>query len=53
MVYNRGTQDDFNRLANSLNDQTWSWNSLLPYMKKVITSRHFISTSFYMYYLVD
>ncbi|KAJ6453769.1 alcohol oxidase [Mycena sanguinolenta] len=35
MVYTRGSVDDFNRWATVTGDQGWSWNSLLPYFKKV------------------
>ncbi|KAJ7282855.1 alcohol oxidase [Mycena rebaudengoi] len=34
MVYTRGTKDDFNRFASVSGDEGWSWNSLIPYMRK-------------------
>ncbi|KAH6912186.1 pyranose dehydrogenase [Coprinopsis sp. MPI-PUGE-AT-0042] len=35
MVWLRGSQDDYDRWAKVSGDQGWSWNGLLPYMKKV------------------
>ncbi|KAJ7272415.1 alcohol oxidase [Mycena rebaudengoi] len=34
MAYTRGSKEDFDRIAKVSGDQGWSWNSLLPYMKK-------------------
>ncbi|KAF7315922.1 phosphoribosylaminoimidazole carboxylase [Mycena indigotica] len=34
MAYTRGSKEDFDRFANLVNDQRWSWNSLVPYWKK-------------------
>ncbi|KAJ7936736.1 glucose-methanol-choline oxidoreductase, partial [Mycena leptocephala] len=38
MVCTRGSKEDFDRIAKVSEDQGWSWNSLLPYMKKVRAS---------------
>jgi choline dehydrogenase-like flavoprotein len=38
MAYTRGSKEDFDRIAKVSGDQGWSWNSLLPYMKKVRVS---------------
>ncbi|KAI0033001.1 alcohol oxidase [Vararia minispora EC-137] len=35
MVWTRGSQDDFDRIAKVTGDWGWSWNALLPYMTKV------------------
>ncbi|KAI0684565.1 alcohol oxidase [Cytidiella melzeri] len=35
MSYSRGSKDDWNRWANVTDDQSWSWNSILPYAKKI------------------
>jgi choline dehydrogenase-like flavoprotein len=35
MAFTRGSQDDWNRFAKVTGDQGWSWNSILPYAKKV------------------
>jgi choline dehydrogenase-like flavoprotein len=37
MVYTRGSREDFDRLARIADDERWSWDSLVPYMKKVCT----------------
>ncbi|KAJ7882855.1 aryl-alcohol-oxidase from pleurotus Eryingii [Mycena leptocephala] len=34
MVYTRGSREDFDRLAGIADDGRWSWDSLVPYMKK-------------------
>ncbi|KAJ7866250.1 aryl-alcohol oxidase [Mycena olivaceomarginata] len=34
MVYTRGSKEDFNRWAAVTEDDGWSWDNLLPYMKK-------------------
>ncbi|KAJ6559888.1 hypothetical protein B0H19DRAFT_1069608 [Mycena capillaripes] len=34
MVYTRGSKEDFDRWANITGDDGWSWNNLLPYIKK-------------------
>ncbi|KAJ7680727.1 aryl-alcohol oxidase [Mycena polygramma] len=34
MVYTRGSKDDFDRWATVTGDEGWSWDNLLPYMKK-------------------
>ncbi|KAF8896765.1 GMC oxidoreductase-domain-containing protein [Gymnopilus junonius] len=34
LVYSRGSRDDFNRLAAVAGDPGWSWDSILPFMKK-------------------
>ncbi|KAJ7121675.1 aryl-alcohol-oxidase from pleurotus Eryingii [Mycena epipterygia] len=34
MAYYRGSEEDFNRFAAVTGDQGWSWNSLIPYMRK-------------------
>lgn len=36
MAYYRGSEEDFNRFAAVTGDQGWSWNSLIPYMRKVL-----------------
>ena len=35
MVFNRGSKDDYDRIANVTGDSGWSWNSLQTYFKKV------------------
>ncbi|KAI0085566.1 aryl-alcohol-oxidase from pleurotus Eryingii [Irpex rosettiformis] len=35
MAYCRGSKDDWNRFAKVTGDQGWSWNSILPYAKKM------------------
>lgn len=37
MAYSRGSRDDFNRWAKTTSDERWSWESLFPFMLKVIT----------------
>ncbi|KAH9477827.1 Pyranose dehydrogenase 3 [Psilocybe cubensis] len=34
MFYTRGSQDDYDRWAKVTGDSGWSWNSLLPYIRK-------------------
>ncbi|KAJ7217681.1 alcohol oxidase, partial [Mycena pura] len=34
MVYTRGSKEDFDRFARVADDERWSWNNLLPYMRK-------------------
>ncbi|KAJ7049723.1 aryl-alcohol-oxidase from pleurotus Eryingii [Mycena amicta] len=34
MAYTRGSKEDFDRVANDVDDQRWSWDALLPYWKK-------------------
>ncbi|KAK7014390.1 pyranose dehydrogenase 1 [Favolaschia claudopus] len=34
MIYTRGARDDFDRFARVTGDNSWSWNNLVPYMKK-------------------
>ncbi|KAF7362799.1 Choline dehydrogenase, mitochondrial [Mycena venus] len=34
MVYTRGSKEDFNRWADITGDDGWSWDSLVPYMRK-------------------
>ncbi|KAJ6498230.1 alcohol oxidase [Mycena vulgaris] len=34
MVYTRGSKDDYDRFARVSRDQGWSWNHLIPYMRK-------------------
>ncbi|KAJ7639911.1 alcohol oxidase [Mycena rosella] len=34
MGYTRGSKEDYDRFATVTGDQGWSWNSLIPYMKK-------------------
>ncbi|KAJ7680733.1 aryl-alcohol oxidase [Mycena polygramma] len=34
MVYTRGSKDDFDRWAAVTGDDGWSWDNLIPYMKK-------------------
>ncbi|TDL28939.1 aryl-alcohol-oxidase from pleurotus Eryingii [Rickenella mellea] len=33
-LYTRGSSDDFDRFAKVTGDKGWSWNSLIPYIKK-------------------
>lgn len=33
-IWTRGSVDDYNRYANVTGDPGWSWNEILPYMKK-------------------
>ncbi|KAJ7199147.1 pyranose dehydrogenase [Mycena pura] len=35
MVYDRGTRDEYDKLANITGDDGWSWNNLLPYFIKM------------------
>ncbi|CAK5271523.1 unnamed protein product [Mycena citricolor] len=35
MVYTRGSAEDFDRFATVTGDQGWSWDKLVPYMRKV------------------
>ncbi|KAJ7130849.1 alcohol oxidase [Mycena crocata] len=34
MVYTRGSREDFDRFARVTEDEGWSWDSLVPYMRK-------------------
>ncbi|KAJ7693402.1 alcohol oxidase, partial [Mycena rosella] len=34
MAYTRGSKEDFDRFAKVTGDDGWSWNSLVPYMRK-------------------
>ncbi|KAJ7497721.1 alcohol oxidase [Mycena latifolia] len=34
MVYTRGSKEDFDRFARVAGDERWSWDSLIPYMRK-------------------
>ncbi|KAF8199805.1 aryl-alcohol oxidase precursor [Mycena galopus ATCC 62051] len=34
MVYTRGSKDDYDRYARVSGDEGWSWDSLVPYMRK-------------------
>ncbi|KAJ7436219.1 alcohol oxidase [Mycena latifolia] len=34
MIYTRGSKDDYDRFARVSGDEGWSWNSLIPYMRK-------------------
>ncbi|KAJ7141459.1 alcohol oxidase [Mycena epipterygia] len=34
MVYTRGSKEDFDRFARVTGDEGWSWDSLIPYMRK-------------------
>ncbi|KAJ6625745.1 aryl-alcohol-oxidase from pleurotus Eryingii [Mycena sp. CBHHK59/15] len=34
MAYTRGSKEDFDRYAQFTGDEGWSWDSLIPYMKK-------------------
>ncbi|KAJ6629541.1 aryl-alcohol-oxidase from pleurotus Eryingii [Mycena sp. CBHHK59/15] len=34
MVYTRGSKEDFDRFARAAADERWSWDSLIPYMRK-------------------
>ncbi|KAJ7195565.1 GMC oxidoreductase-domain-containing protein [Mycena rebaudengoi] len=34
MVYTRGSKEDFDRIARASGDKGWSWDSLIPYMRK-------------------
>ncbi|KAJ7249687.1 aryl-alcohol-oxidase from pleurotus Eryingii [Mycena rebaudengoi] len=34
MIYTRGSKEDFDRMARASGDQGWSWDSLIPYMRK-------------------
>lgn len=35
MVYTRGSKEDYDRFSRVSGDQGWSWNRLIPYMRKV------------------
>ncbi|KAI0687613.1 alcohol oxidase [Cytidiella melzeri] len=39
MVFTRGSKDDWDRFAHVTNDEGWSWDSILPYAKKM---EHFV-----------
>ncbi|KAJ6494975.1 aryl alcohol oxidase [Mycena vulgaris] len=34
MVYTRGSKEDFDRFAQVADDERWSWDNLIPYMRK-------------------
>ncbi|KAJ7049707.1 GMC oxidoreductase-domain-containing protein, partial [Mycena amicta] len=34
MVFTRGSKEDFDRFARVADDQRWSWDALIPYMRK-------------------
>ncbi|KAJ7198569.1 alcohol oxidase [Mycena pura] len=34
MTYTRGSKEDFNRFARVADDERWSWDNLVPYMRK-------------------
>ncbi|KAJ6587189.1 aryl-alcohol oxidase [Mycena vulgaris] len=34
MVYTRGSKEDFDRFARVTGDEGWSWDNLIPYMRK-------------------
>ncbi|KAJ7475206.1 aryl-alcohol oxidase [Mycena galericulata] len=34
MAYTRGSKEDYDRYANVTGDEGWSWDSLIPYMRK-------------------
>ncbi|KAJ7475197.1 aryl-alcohol-oxidase from pleurotus Eryingii [Mycena galericulata] len=34
MAYTRGSKDDYDRYANVTGDEGWSWDSLIPYIRK-------------------
>jgi choline dehydrogenase-like flavoprotein len=36
MAYTRGSKEDFDRWAKVTEDNGWSWDKLVPYMRKVI-----------------
>ncbi|TFK37749.1 aryl-alcohol oxidase-like protein [Crucibulum laeve] len=40
LIWTRGSSDDFNRFAKVAGDNSYSWNSILPYFKK--SERHVI-----------
>ncbi|KAJ7871788.1 aryl-alcohol-oxidase from pleurotus Eryingii [Mycena leptocephala] len=42
MVYTRGSKEDFDRWAKVTGDDGWSWDNLVPYMKK---NEHFSTPS--------
>ncbi|KAF7357759.1 L-sorbose 1-dehydrogenase [Mycena venus] len=42
MVYTRGSKEDYDRWATVTGDSGWSWNKLIPYMRK---NEHFIPPS--------
>ncbi|KAJ7822586.1 alcohol oxidase [Mycena leptocephala] len=42
MVYTRGSKEDFDRWAKVTGDDGWSWDNLVPYMKK---NEHFSAPS--------
>ncbi|KAK7058013.1 mitochondrial choline dehydrogenase [Favolaschia claudopus] len=34
LIYSRGSKEDYDRWATVTGDKSWSWNSLIPYMRK-------------------
>lgn len=38
-IWTRGPADDYNRLAEVSGDSGWSWDSLVPYFKKVCSQQ--------------
>lgn len=36
MAYTRGSKEDYDRWANVTGDDGWSWDKLIPYMRKVV-----------------
>ncbi|KAF7322093.1 Alcohol oxidase [Mycena kentingensis (nom. inval.)] len=34
MVYTRGSKEDWDRMAHTADDERWSWDSLIPYMRR-------------------
>lgn len=36
LAYTRGSSDDYDRYAKLTGDPGWSWNNILPYLRKVL-----------------
>ncbi|OCH92503.1 aryl-alcohol oxidase-like protein [Obba rivulosa] len=41
-IWTRASKDDWNRFANFTDDIGWSWEAMLPYMKKASRSEHLV-----------
>ncbi|KAF8329359.1 uncharacterized protein EI90DRAFT_2924149 [Cantharellus anzutake] len=40
MLYTRGTNEEYDRIANITGDHRWSWQNIIPYAKKAETLKH-------------
>ena len=56
LIYTRGSADDYNRIAEVSGDSGWSWDALLPFIKKVhtvVTECHRFIKTFVLYYIEE